>query len=64
MLPEQKKKALPLLMLMVIKRDGQMKSRGVVNRKKQRIYADKNSFTSPTPNFYALKHVEAVEAKE
>ena len=61
---EQKSRALPMLMFMVMKRNGIIKTRGVVNGKNQRIYHDRNEFTSPTPDFYAVKHVCAVAAKE
>ena len=37
---EQKNKALPMLMFMIMKRNGLIKSRGVANRKNQKLYQD------------------------
>ena len=59
-----KKKALPLLMFMVMKRNGTLKSRGVENGSKQRVHIDKNEVSSPTPDFCSLKHACAVASKE
>ena len=61
---EKKDKALPILMFMVKKRNGDIKTRGCANGSVQRIYTDKNSVSSPTPDFYAFKYVCAVIAKE
>ena len=61
---EMKKRALPLLMFMVLKRKGVLKSRGVANGSRQRVHADKNEVSSPTPDFYSLKHACGVAAKE
>jgi len=61
---EQKDKALPILMFMVKKRNGDIKTRGCANGSVQRIYTDKNSVSSPTPDFYAFKYVCTVIAKE
>jgi len=64
LLQEQKDKALPILMFMVKKRNGDIKTRGCANGSVQRIYTDRNSVSSPTPDFYAFKYVCAVIAKE
>ena len=61
---EMKWRVLPLLMLMMLKRNGDLKSRGTANGSFQIVHTDKVDFTSPTPDFYALKHVVAVAAKE
>ena len=39
---EMKDRALPLLMLMVLKRNGDLKTWGVVNGSRQHLCADKN----------------------
>ena len=59
---EKKDKALPLLALMIVKRNGITKTRGVTNGKHQKLYSDSDC-SSPTPDFYALKHV-CVSSKE
>ena len=59
-----KDKALPILMFMVLKRSGEIKSRGVVNGSYERVHTDNVECASPTPDFYALKHVCATAAKE
>ena len=61
---EMKDKALPILMFMVMKRNGEIKSRGVANGSFQRVYTDKADCSSPTPDFYAFKYIVAVIAKE
>ena len=57
-------KALPMLMFMVLKRSGKIKSRGAVNGSYERLHTDKTECTSPTPEFYSLKHVCETAAKE
>ena len=57
-------KSLPTLALIVLKRSGEIKSRGVVNGSYERLCTDKIDCTSPTPDFYALKHVCATDEKE
>ena len=61
---DQKDKALPILMFMVLKRNGALKSRAVANGSVQRLYTDKEDVSSPTPDFYAFKYVAAVIGKE
>jgi len=64
LIQEMKDKVLPLLMFMVIKRSGELKTRGVAAGNKQRLYTDKNDYSSPTPDFYAIKYLCALFAKE
>ena len=59
-----KDKALPLLIFMVLKRNGDLKSRGCANGSFQRIYTKKSKVSSPTSDFCAFKYIYAVIAKE
>ena len=61
---EMKDKALPILMFMVMKRNGLLKTRGVADGSVQRLYTNKDDVSSPTPDFYAFKYICAVIAKE
>ena len=61
---EMKDRALPILMFMIMKRNGMLKSRGVANKSLQRLYTNKDDCSSPTPDFYAFKYIIAVIAKE
>lgn len=61
---EMKMKALPLLMFMVMKRNGSIKTRGVANGSAQREYVDKLDCASPTPDFNAFKCACAKIAQE
>jgi hypothetical protein len=61
---EMKDKALPILMFMVLKRNGLLKTRGVADGSVQRLYTSKDDVSSPTPDFYAFKYICAVIAKE
>ena len=61
---EMKDRALPLLLFMVMKRNGDIKTRGVANGKNQRKHTDENEVSSPTPDFNSLKYLCAVFAKE
>ena len=61
---EMKDKALPILMFMIMKRNGNIKTRGVANGSFQRVYTDKDDCSSPTPDFYAFKYMVATIAKE
>ena len=61
---EMKDQALPMLMFMIMKRNGNLKSRAVANGSYQRVYTDKEDCTSPTPDFYSFKYIVAVIAKE
>ena len=53
---DQKNKALPLLMFIVIKRNGTIKSRRVANGKTQKLYSDQEH-ASLTLDFYVVKCV-------
>ena len=57
-------KALPILMFMVLKRNGLLKTRGVADGSVQRLYTNKEDVSSPTPDFYAFKYICAMIAKE
>ena len=59
-----KDRALPLLMFMVLKINGDLKTRVVSNGIKHLLCTNKNDFISLTSNFYALKHVCAEIDKE
>ena len=48
---EMKRRALPLLMFMSLKINGDLKSRGAANGSFQRAHTDKVDCTSPTPDF-------------
>ena len=61
---EMKDKALPILIFMIMKRNVDLKSRGVANGSLQRVYTSKDDCSSPTPDFYAFKYIIAVIAKE
>ena len=61
---EMKDRALPILMFMIMKRNGDLKSRGVANGSLQRLYTNKDDCLLPTPDFYAFKYIIAVIAKE
>ena len=61
---EAKDKALPILMFMVLKRNGSLKTRGCANGSVQRLYTNKEDVSSPTPDFYAFKFICAVIARE
>ena len=61
---EQKDRALPILMFMILKRNGEIKTRGVANGSVQRLYTNKDDVTSPTPDYHSFKYVCAVAALE
>ena len=61
---EAKDKALPILMFMILKRNGLLKTRGCANGSVQRLYTSKEEVSSPTPDFYSFKFVCAVIARE
>ena len=61
---DDKDKALPILMFMVLKRNGLLKTRGCANGSVQRLYTDKADVSSPTPDFYSFKFIAAVIARE
>ena len=61
---EQKRNALPILMFMVEKRDGSIKTRGCADGRVQRLWTDSHDVSSPTPAIEALKYVLAICAME
>ena len=61
---DAKDKVLPILMFMIRKRNGMLKTRGCANGSVQRLYTSKEEVSSPTPDFYAFKFICAVIARE
>ena len=61
---KKKNRALPMLVFMIVKRNGIIKSYRVANGKNQRMHHNRNEFTSPILDFYAVKYACAVAAKE
>ena len=61
---QMKDKALPLLVFMVMKRNGDLKLSGCANGSYQRVYSDKHENSSPAPDFHAFKCICAVVGKE
>ena len=61
---EAKDKALSILMFMILKRNGLLKTRGCANGSVQRLYTSKEEVSSPTPDIYAFKFIYAVIARE
>ena len=49
---------------MIMKRNGNVKTRGVARGDLQRVYTNKEDCSSPTPDFYAFKYIIALIAKE
>ena len=52
-----------MLMFIIMKRNGLIKSRGVVNGKVKKLHSN-DEFSSPMPDFYAVKYACAVVGKE
>ena len=61
---EMKDLELQLLMLMVTKRSVNFKTSGCANVNLQRLHADKNEWSSLTPEFCSLKHACSTISKE
>ena len=61
---EAKDKALPILMFMILRRNGILKTRGCANGSVQILYTRKEEILSPTPDFYAFKFICTVIARE
>ena len=59
-----KDRELSLLMLMVLKRNGDLNSRVVAHGRCQRKHAEKNECSSHVPDFCSLKHSYGVVSKE
>jgi hypothetical protein len=62
--PAMKDKALPMLMFIVMKQNGDLKSRSYVNGSFQWVYIDKHEVLLPTLDFYSLKYACGVAAQE
>eukprot|EP00536_Pseudo-nitzschia_multiseries_P017800 jgi/Psemu1/52590/gm1.52590_g len=61
---EDKKWALPILMFMVLKRCGKLKSRGCADGRPQRLWTTKQEVSSPTPTVELIKYILAINALE
>ena len=61
---QQKKWALPILLFMVMKRNGTLKSRACADGRQQRLWTNKEEVSSPTPSIEALKYTMIVDAQE
>lgn len=64
LMQEMKDRALPILMFMIMKGNGDLKSRGVADGRVQHLYTDKNDCSLPIPDFYAFKYVVAMMVKK
>ena len=60
---EAKDKALSILMFMILKKNGMLKTRGCANGSVQRLYTSKEEVSSPTPGVYAFKLIYTVIAR-
>lgn len=60
----ENKHALPILMYMLVKRDGRLKSRGRTDGRPQRLWTNKQDSPSPTSAIEALKYMLAISAME
>ena len=54
---EAKDKAIPILMFMILKRNGLLKTRGCANGSVQWLYTSKEEVSLPTPDFYAFEFI-------
>ena len=62
---DMKDEALPILMFMVLKCNGLLKTRGITDGSVRRLYTSKDDVSSPTPDFfYAFKYICAVILRE
>jgi hypothetical protein len=62
--PQQRKWALPILLFMVMKRNGTLKSRACADGRQQRLWTNKEDVSSPTPCIEALKYTSIIDALE
>ena len=62
--PQQCKWVLPILLFMVIQRNGTLKSRVFANGCGQRVWTNKEDVSSPTPSIDALKYTSVMDAQE
>jgi hypothetical protein len=62
--PQQRKWALPILLFMVMKRNGTLKSRACADGRQQRLWTNKEDVSSPTPCIEALKYTLIIDALE
>ena len=61
---QQKKWALPILLFIVMKRNGTLKSKACADGRQQRLWTNKEEVSSPTPIIDALKYTMIVDAQE
>ena len=61
---QQKKWALPILLFMVMKRNGTLKSRACADGRQQRLWTNKEQVSSPTLSIDSLKYTMIVDAQE
>ena len=61
---QMKNCTLPILMFMIMKRNGDLKNRGVADGCVHCLYTNKDDCSSPTPDFYAFKYMVAVIANK
>ena len=61
---DMKCRVLPLLVVMVLKRSIDLKTRGYTNRNLQRMHTGKMKFSSSTSEFFSLKYACSVITKE
>ena len=64
LIEEMKKRSMPILIFIMAKRNGIIKSRGIAHSRYQHSYMSKEKYSSLTPDFYAFKFVCMVIAKE
>ena len=61
---QQMKLALPILLFMVMKRNGTLESRACTDSRQQRLWIKKEEVSSPTPSIDSLKYTMIVDAQE
>ena len=61
---QQKKWALPILLFMVMKRNGTLKSRACADGCQQQLWTNKEEVSSPTPSIEAIRYTMIVDAQE
>ena len=64
LIQKAKDKASPILMFMMLKRNGLLKTQGCANDSVQRLYRSKEVLPSLTPHFYTFKYICTVIARE
>ena len=62
--PQQKKWTLPILLFMVMKRNGTLKASACADGRQQRLWTNKEDVSPPTPSIEALKFTMITDAQE